>query len=182
MQNVFWTSTARRQTRKTSSEASASSCSTAHCCASRARSSYGTRQTSPTRSGSKCAGTGSSRMACPSLLLQNGRVIERVVDGLFAFCDFVGSSSEGARTIDRDGVRAAVVPAAPERAIANSVAYRNADALEAVSDDLATAYAEIGANWTAWVWPDHDAPGRFVQSRGHVLDAQPAAMIRDRQG
>ena len=62
-------------------------------------------------------------------MLQNGAVIERVVDGLFAFCGLLGSSSDGAHTIDRDGVRAAVVPAAPERAVANSVVYRNADAL-----------------------------------------------------
>ena len=44
------------------------------------------------------------------------------------------------------------------------------------------AYAEIGANWTVWVWPDDDAPGRFLESRGHVLDAQPAAMIHDLEG
>ena len=109
-------------------------------------------------------------------------MIERVVDGLFAFCGLLGSTSEGAHTIDRDGVRAAVVPAAPERAVANSVVYRNADALEAVYDELAAAYAEIGANWTVWEWPDDDAPGRFLEGRGHVLDAQPAAMIRDLAG
>ena len=44
------------------------------------------------------------------------------------------------------------------------------------------AYAEIGANWTVWVWPDDDAPGRFLEGRGHVLDAQPAAMIHDLEG
>jgi predicted N-acetyltransferase YhbS len=115
-------------------------------------------------------------------VLQNGAVIERVVDGLFAFCGLLGSTSDGAHTIDRDGVRAAVVPAAPERAVANSVVYRNADALEAVYDEFATAYAEIGANWTVWVWPDEDAPGRFLEGRGHVLDAQPAAMIHDLEG
>jgi len=109
-------------------------------------------------------------------------VIERVVDGLFAFCGLLGSTSEGAHTIDRDGVRAAVVPAAPERAVANSVVYRNGDALEAVYDELATAYAEIGANWTVWVWPDNDALGPFLERRGHVLDAQPAAMIHDLTG
>jgi ribosomal protein S18 acetylase RimI-like enzyme len=109
-------------------------------------------------------------------------VIERVVDGLFAFCGLLGSTSDGARTIDRDGVRAAVVPAAPERAVANSVVYRNADALEDGYDELATAYDEIGASWTVWVWPDHEAPGRFLESRGHVLDAQPAAMIHDLKG
>src|SRR5437764_8164407 len=62
MQNVFWTSTARRQIRKVSSAAGRRSCSSAHADASRARSSYGTRQTSPTVLGSKCGGSGSSRI------------------------------------------------------------------------------------------------------------------------
>ena len=59
---------------------------------------------------------------------------------------------------------------------------RSADALDAAYDELAAAYAEIGANWTVWVWPDDDAPGRFLEGRGHVLDAQPAAMIHDLEG
>jgi ribosomal protein S18 acetylase RimI-like enzyme len=109
-------------------------------------------------------------------------VIERVVDGLFAFCGMLGSTSEGAHTIDRDGVRAAVVPAAPERAVTNSVVYRDADALEGVYDELADVYGEIGASWTVWVWPDHEAPGCFLESHGHVLDAKPAAMIHDLEG
>ena len=109
-------------------------------------------------------------------------MIERVVDGLFAFCGMLGSTSEGARTIDRDGVRAAVVPAAPERAVVNSVVYRDAGALEGAYDELADVYGEIGASWTVWVWPDHEVPGHFLESHGHVLDAQPAAMIHDLQG
>jgi ribosomal protein S18 acetylase RimI-like enzyme len=79
-------------------------------------------------------------------------------------------------------VRAAVVPAAPERAVTNSVVYRDADALAGVYDELAEVYGEIGASWTVWVWPDHEAPGRFLESHGHVLDAQPAAMIHDLEG
>src|SRR5919112_2824490 len=63
MQNVFWTSTARRQRRKESSASGPKPCCSAHASASRARSSYGTRQTSPTRLGSKCLGSCSSRIA-----------------------------------------------------------------------------------------------------------------------
>src|SRR5918997_4890452 len=63
IQNVFWTSTARRQRRKESSAARPKACCSAHPSASRARSSYGTRQTSPTRLGSKCLGSCSSRIA-----------------------------------------------------------------------------------------------------------------------
>ena len=109
-------------------------------------------------------------------------MIERVVDGLFQFYRLCGAASEGARTIELDGVRAAVVPVAPERAVANGVVYRSADALEAAYDTLAEAYGEIGAKWTVWAWPDDDAAGRFLEGRGHVLDAQPAAMVHDLEG
>jgi ribosomal protein S18 acetylase RimI-like enzyme len=109
-------------------------------------------------------------------------VLERVVDGLFAFCSVTGGASEGSHTIERDGVLAAVVPAAPERAVANSVVYRSAAALESAYDEIAEAYDEIGAKWTVWVWPDHDDAAGFLEDRGHVLDAQPAAMVHDLAG
>jgi predicted N-acetyltransferase YhbS len=109
-------------------------------------------------------------------------VIERVFDGLFQFYRLCGSASEGARTVERDGVLAAVVPAAPERAVANAAVYRSPDALEAAYDELAEAYREIGAKWTVWVWPQDDAAARFLESRGHVLDAQPMAMVHELAG
>jgi GNAT superfamily N-acetyltransferase len=109
-------------------------------------------------------------------------VIDRVVDGLFAFYRVCGGSSEGAHTIESDGLLAAVVPAAPERAVANGVVYRGTDALQAAYDRLAEAYRQIGARWTVWVWPEDDVTGRFLEERGHVLDAQPAAMLHDLDG
>jgi ribosomal protein S18 acetylase RimI-like enzyme len=108
--------------------------------------------------------------------------LERVVDGLFAFYGVCGDSSEGAHTIEADGVRAAVVPAAPERSVANGVVYKDADGLRAAYDRVAAAYEEIGAKWTVWVWPDDEATAGFLEERGHVLDAQPAAMLRDLDG
>jgi GNAT superfamily N-acetyltransferase len=115
-------------------------------------------------------------------VLHNGAVIERVVDGLFAFYGLCGSASEGARTVERDGLRAAIVPAAPERAVANGVAYRTADALEDAYDEVARAYAEIGARWTVWVWPGDQEAARFLEARGHELDAKPVAMARELEG
>jgi predicted N-acetyltransferase YhbS len=109
-------------------------------------------------------------------------VIERVFDGLFHFYRLCGAASDGARTIERDGVVAAVVPAAPERAVANGAVYRSPDALEVAYDELAHAYAEIGAKWTVWVWPEDDVAARFLEERGHVLDAQPVAMVHDLDG
>jgi GNAT superfamily N-acetyltransferase len=109
-------------------------------------------------------------------------VIERVVEGLFHFYRLCGGASEGAHTIERDGVLAAVVPAAPERAVANGVVYRSAHALQAAYDELADAYGEIGATWTVWAWPGDDDAGRILESRGHVLDAQPTAMLHELDG
>jgi GNAT superfamily N-acetyltransferase len=115
-------------------------------------------------------------------VLHNGAVIERVVDGLFAFYGLCGGASEGAHTVERDGLRAAIVPAAPERAVANGVVYRDAGALEDAYDEVAGAYGEIGARWTVWVWPGDDEAGRFLEARGHRLDAEPVAMARDLEG
>jgi predicted N-acetyltransferase YhbS len=109
-------------------------------------------------------------------------VIERVFDGLLEFYRLCGSASDGARAIERDGVVAAVVPAAPERAVANGVAYLSAEGLEAAYDEIATAYAEIGAKWTVWVWPEDDVAAGLLEDRGHVLDARPMAMAHHLSG
>jgi GNAT superfamily N-acetyltransferase len=91
----------------------------------------------------------------------------------------VGGASDGARVIERDGVTAAVVPAAAERAVVNSVVYESSGDLAAAYDEIAAAYAEIGAAWTVWV-PSHDYGARAALLRaGHVLDAAPAVMAVD---
>jgi ribosomal protein S18 acetylase RimI-like enzyme len=106
-------------------------------------------------------------------------VIERVFDSMFHWYRLVAGASEGARALERDGVLAAVVPAAPERAVVNGVLYRDPEGLEAAYDEVAEAYREIGAKWTVWVRPGDDETASFLESRGHVLDAQPTAMARD---
>jgi GNAT superfamily N-acetyltransferase len=98
------------------------------------------------------------------------------------FCRLVGQASDGARVLERDGVVAAVVPACPERAVVNSVSYEEPGALAAAYDEIAGAYAEIGANWTVWVHHgDREAAG-LLERRGHVLDAEPEAMGRELRG
>ena len=109
-------------------------------------------------------------------------MIDRVFDGLFHFVRICGGASEGASVFERDGVVAAVAPAVPERSVVNSVAYRSAAELEAAYDDIAATYAAIGAKWTVWVWPGDERATRFLESRGHVDDAQPVAMAHDLQG
>ena len=106
-------------------------------------------------------------------------VIDRVLEAISHMCRLIGGSADGGQALERDGVIAAVVPAAPERAVVNSVVYTTPDGLAAAYDDIASAYGEIGANWTVWVRPGDDEAARFLGSRGHVLDAQPMAMIHD---
>jgi len=109
-------------------------------------------------------------------------VIDRVFESMFHWYRLVGGASDGARALERDGVLAAVVPAAPERAVVNAVLYRSADSLEAAYDEVAAAYAEIGAKWTVWLPPGDDAAARLLEGRGHYLDAEPMAMARELNG
>ena len=91
-------------------------------------------------------------------------MIERVFDSMFHWYRLVGGASDGARALERDGVLAAVVPAAPERAVVNAVLYRDAAALEAAYDEVAAAYREIGAKWTVWVRPGDEEAARLLES------------------
>lgn len=91
----------------------------------------------------------------------------------------VGGGSEGARTVERDGVIAALVPAAPERSVINAVVYEHPDALAAAYDEIAAGYAEIGANWTVWLHAGDAQAAALLEQKGHVLDGSPAAMAVD---
>ena len=91
----------------------------------------------------------------------------------------VGDSSEGGGALERDGVVAALVPAAPERSFINAVVYDHHDALAAAYDEIASAYADFGANWTVWVHPGDTATKDLLERKGHVLDGEPAAMGLD---
>jgi len=109
-------------------------------------------------------------------------VLNRVFESMFHWYRLMGGASDGARAFERDGVLAAVVPAAPERAVVNAVLYRSAHGLEAAYEDVAAAYDEIGAKWTVWVRPGDDTAAALLESRGHYLDAQPMAMARELDG
>jgi GNAT superfamily N-acetyltransferase len=91
----------------------------------------------------------------------------------------VGSGSEGARTLERDGVVAALVPAAAERSVVNSVVYEDPAGLRAAYDEIAAGYEEIGAKWTVWVHDGDRATAALLARAGHVLDAAPVAMALD---
>ena len=109
-------------------------------------------------------------------------MIDRALDSMFHWYRLVGAASDGAWALERDGVLAAVVPAAPERAVVNAVLYRSPAALEAAYDEVAAAYEEIGAKWTVWVPPGDEEAARILEARGHLLDAEPMAMGRELGG
>jgi GNAT superfamily N-acetyltransferase len=89
----------------------------------------------------------------------------------------VGAASPGARVLELDGVQAAVVPAAPQRSVVNSVVYEDAGALRRSLTRLADAYEDAGVRaWTVWAPAgDREAAGALEEA-GHVLDASPEAM------
>ena len=88
-------------------------------------------------------------------------------------------SSDG-HVIELEGVKAAVVPACPDRSVVNCVVYSDAGALGAALDQIAAEYASAGVRaWTVWV-PDHDAEAaELLERSGHTLDARPAAMVAE---
>jgi GNAT superfamily N-acetyltransferase len=114
--------------------------------------------------------------------VKNGPVIDLVFRGLHEFARLCGGSSEGARVIERDGAIAAVVPAAPERAVVNSTVCHSAAGLRAAYHEIAAAYDDAGATWTVWVRRDDEAAAELLESHGHVLDAQPMGMVHESLG
>ena len=91
----------------------------------------------------------------------------------------IGAGSQGARTVERDGVVAALVPASRQRSVVNAVVYERPEALAAAYDEIAAAYAEIGAKWTVWVHDRDAETAALLERAGHVLDAAPEAMAAD---
>ena len=102
---------------------------------------------------------------------------------LAAFIRLLGSSSEGAFVIERDGVLASVVPAVPQRSVVNSVVYRDGASLAAALDEVTAAFDRAGiAAWTVWVPDDDRDAAAALEAAGHRLDAIPTAMVLDLEG
>jgi GNAT superfamily N-acetyltransferase len=103
--------------------------------------------------------------------------------GLRTFCRGLVQGSEDGRLVELDGVTAAVVPAAPDRSIVNSVMYESVAGLESALDYIARAYEEAGVRaWTVWV-PQRDELGSALLERaGHTLDGVPTAMAMELEG
>lgn len=105
-----------------------------------------------------------------------GRALRGVLHEVTAF----GSAAPDSELALHPGLTAAVVPAAPDRSVFNSVYYEDPAQLAARADDLAATYEARGVRaWTVWV-PDEDrGSAAMLAERGHRLDAAPRAMALD---
>ena len=103
--------------------------------------------------------------------------------GLRDWIAALGSASPGAQLFERDGVAAAIVPACPDRSIANSVSFSDPAALAGRLDELAGAYERAGVEaWTVWV-PEFDAETiAILEAAGHAFDGKPLAMALELEG
>lgn len=96
---------------------------------------------------------------------------------LDAFVRMLGRSSTGGVLHHAPGLVAAVTPAAPDRSILNSVAFRDVADLEAGYCELADRYAGAGVRaWTVWVDEADLRATELLRSRGHAFDGDPVAM------
>lgn len=100
-----------------------------------------------------------------------------LVRGSMAPCWKLMAESCGGSAWERDGVIAAVIPAAPDRSVFNSAFYEDGERLLGCLEEVAGVYAEAGVNaWTVWV-PEADTnTAAGLEAAGHELDANPRAM------
>jgi GNAT superfamily N-acetyltransferase len=104
----------------------------------------------------------------------------RAVEGVRAEVEVFGSAAPDSRLIRRAGLVAAVVPAAPQRSIFNSVFYDDAAAPLREYETLAAAYEAAGVRaWTVWVPGDDRETAELLAARGHLHDGAPRAMALD---
>jgi GNAT superfamily N-acetyltransferase len=104
-------------------------------------------------------------------------LFDRQYASLREFCRLLGRASPGAQVVEQGSVLAAVVPAAPDRSVVNSLVYDDAGELEQALPELAEIYETVGVRaWTVWVPHFDAAAASALEPTGHVLDAQPEAM------
>ena len=111
--------------------------------------------------------------------MDGDRAFELQRASLEAFIRTIAHAGEG-HVVELEGVLGAVLPASPQRSIANSVTWRDVPSLRAGLDDLAAAYVAAGVRaWTVWVPDDEPEARALLESEGHRLDGSPAAMWLD---
>lgn len=99
--------------------------------------------------------------------------------GMEAWIRALAAIADRGQLLERDGVLAAIVPAAPERSIVNSALHRDADGLERALPALTEAYDRAGV--AACMWTIEPDPGaeRALAAAGYAFDGEPAAMAAE---
>ena len=96
------------------------------------------------------------------------------------FVRWLGSASPGAQVFERPALVAAIVPAAAQRSIVNSVVAADAAALAGPYEELADAYRAAGVvAWTVWIDEEDTESRTVLEERGHAFDGAPVAMTLD---
>jgi GNAT superfamily N-acetyltransferase len=96
------------------------------------------------------------------------------------FHEVVGDAARGGRSIDLDGVVAAIVPGLSDLPIANAAVYRDAASLARALPTLDRAYREAGVQRSmVWVPPGDDGATDALRAAGYALDAEAPAMALD---
>ena len=80
--------------------------------------------------------------------------------------------------VHTDGdIKAAIIPASPNRSFFNSVFYEDSEHLVESIPRLGEIYDEAGVNaWTVWIPADDEVARAALDAAGHKLDATPRAM------
>jgi GNAT superfamily N-acetyltransferase len=105
---------------------------------------------------------------------------ERMLASMRFFFPSVAVGTEGYRVAELDGVLATVTPMVPDRSLPNSVVYESEQQLEAALGEVARIYEDAGVRaWTVWTPGFHERARSVLADAGHVLDANPEAMILD---
>ena len=100
--------------------------------------------------------------------------VDRMLNTMRHAWSAVGRHS--ARWVERDGIGVLVSPEVPNRSIVNCVIAERGRSLEDAYDWLESEFAEVDA-WTVWVPDTETETAKFLESRGHKLDADPAMMV-----
>ena len=105
--------------------------------------------------------------------------LELIRKGMPPLWSLVAKGSGGSVWAD-GGTVAAIVPAAPQRSVFNSVFYEDGERLLSSLDRVASAYDEAGVRaWTVWVPEADERTAAGLAEAGHQLDAKPTAMAME---
>jgi GNAT superfamily N-acetyltransferase len=101
----------------------------------------------------------------------------QLVRSAMAPCWRLLAEGSGGSVWEHGDVLAAIVPAARERSVFNSVFYERGELLVGSLDRIAAAYDQAGINaWAVWVPEEDIETAAALERAGHVLDSEPRYM------